>query len=84
MVFATENNLDPKIAMIIGMSVEEMAINTIQYNDNKIDGIDIFFKIGENNITIAFKDPGIEFDPSNYITKEEGSFENIEVLQKNS
>ena len=82
MNFAGENNVDPKIAMIIGMSVEEMAVNTIRYNGNKIDYIDIFSKIGENDITIAFKDSGIEFDPSTYVALEEGSFENIEVLQK--
>ncbi len=82
MNFAGENNVDPKVAMIIGMSVEEMAVNTIRYNGNKIDYIDIFSKIGENDITIAFKDSGIEFDPSTYVALEEGSFENIEVLQK--
>jgi putative MATE family efflux protein len=80
--FAGENNVDPKIAMIIGMSVEEMAVNTLEYNGNKIDYIDIFSKIGENDITIAFKDSGVEFDPSTYVCKDEGSFENIEVLQK--
>lgn len=64
------------------MSVEEMAVNTIEYNENKIDYIDIFSKIGEEDITIAFKDSGIEFDPSTYVPEEEGSFENIEVLQK--
>ena len=80
--FAIENNVDNKIAMIIGMSVEEMAVNTIQYNNGKIEYIDILSKIGENGITIAFKDNGIEFDPSTYICEEKGSFENIEVLQK--
>ncbi|MGB7967941.1 MAG: MATE family efflux transporter [Methanobacterium sp.] len=80
--FAKENNVDNKIAMIIGMSVEEMAVNTIQYNNGKIEYIDILSKIGENRITIAFKDNGIEFDPSTYICEEKGSFENIEVLQK--
>jgi Na+-driven multidrug efflux pump/anti-sigma regulatory factor (Ser/Thr protein kinase) len=80
--FAKENNVNGKIAMIIGMSVEEMAVNTIRYNNNEIEYIDIFSKIGENEITIAFKDSGIEFDPSTYECEEKGSFENIEVLQK--
>ena len=80
--FAKENNVDNKIAMIIGMSVEEMAVNTIQYNNGKIEYIDILSKIGENRITIAFKDNGIEFDPSTYICEEKRSFGNIEVLQK--
>ena len=80
--FAIENNIDNKIAMIIGMSVEEMAVNTIQYNNGKIEYIDILSKIGENRITIAFKDNGIEFDPSTYICEEKRSFGNIEVLQK--
>ena len=59
-----------------------MAVNTIQYNNGKIEYIDILSKIGENRITIAFKDNGIEFDPSTYICEEKRSFGNIEVLQK--
>lgn len=80
--FAKENELDEKIALLIGMAVEEMAANTIKYNQNKIEYIDILSKIGEEKITISFKDPGIEFDPSKYLPEEKGSFENIEVLQK--
>lgn len=80
--FANENNVDGKIAMIIGMSVEEMAVNTIKFNNSKIEYIDIFSKIGLNDITISFRDSGIEFDPSTYVCDEEGSFDNIEVLQK--
>ncbi|WP_414469032.1 MATE family efflux transporter [Methanobacterium sp. ACI-7] len=80
--FARENNVDMKTAMLIGMAVEEMAVNTINYNDKKIEWIDILSKIGDKEITIAFKDSGIEFDPSNYTCEEKGTFENIEVLQK--
>jgi anti-sigma regulatory factor (Ser/Thr protein kinase) len=80
--FAKENNVNGKIAVLIGLAVEEMAVNTIKYNDNKIEYIDILSKIGEKEITISFKDSGIEFDPSTYTCEEKGSFENIEVLQK--
>lgn len=80
--FALENKVDEKVAMLIGMAVEEMAVNTINYNQNSIEYIDILAKIGDDEITVAFKDPGVEFDPVIFTPEEKGSFENIEVLQK--
>lgn len=80
--FAKEYKVDNKTAMLIGMALEEMAVNTINYNSGKIEWIDILSKIDENEVTIAFKDSGIEFDPSTYTCEDKGSFENIEILQK--
>lgn len=80
--FTKEKGVDEKVAMRIGMAVEEMAVNTIKFNNNEIECIDILSKIGEDEITIAFKDPGKEFNPSTYTCEEKDSFENIEVLQK--
>jgi putative MATE family efflux protein len=80
--FVTENGVDEKIALRIGMTMEEMAINTIKYNQNKIDYMDITAKIGDEEITMAFKDSGVEFNPANYLPEEKESFENIAVLQK--
>lgn len=80
--FATENGVDEVVALRIGMTLEEMAINTINYNEKKIDYIDVLSKIGDKEITIAFKDSGVEFNPSNFTAEEKDSFENIAVLQK--
>jgi putative MATE family efflux protein len=80
--FTKENGVDAKVALRIGMAVEEMAVNTIKFNNNEIECIDILSKIEEDEITIAFKDPGKEFNPSTYTCEEKNSFENIEVLQK--
>jgi len=80
--FAKENGVDEKIALFIGMAVEEMAVNIIDYNLNTVEYIDILSSIGEEEITISFKDPGIEFNPSTYLPEEKGSFENMDVLQK--
>ena len=80
--FAQENGVDPRTAVLIGMAVEEMAVNIINYNPDKIEYMDILTKIGDEHITIAFKDSGTEFDPSIYKPEDEGSFESIEVLQK--
>lgn len=80
--FTKENGVDAKVALRIGMAVEEMAVNTIKFNNNEIKYIDILSKIEEDEITIAFKDPGKEFNPSTYTCEEKDSFENIEVLQK--
>lgn len=80
--FATENGVDEIVALRIGMTLEEMAINTINYNEKKIDYIDVLSKIGDKEITIAFKDSGVEFNPSNFKAEEKDSFENIAVLQK--
>ena len=80
--FTKENGVDEKVALRIGMAVEEMAVNTIKFNNNEIECIDILSKIEADEITIAFKDPGKEFNPSTYTCEEKDSFENIEVLQK--
>jgi putative MATE family efflux protein len=80
--FAKENGINDKTALRIGMIIEEMAVNTIKYNDNNIEYMDILSKIGEEEITISFKDSGVEFNPATYLPEEKGSFENIEVLQK--
>lgn len=80
--FAKLNNVDTKTSMLIGMAVEEMAVNTIKYNKENVKWIDILSKISDDEITISFKDSGVEFDPSTYTCEEKRSFENIEVLQK--
>lgn len=80
--FAKDKGVDEKIALLLGMAVEEMVVNTINYNPEKFDYIDIISKIDANEITISFKDSGIEFNPATYLPEESGSFENIEVLQK--
>jgi len=80
--FTKEHGVDEKVALRIGMAVEEMSVNTIKFNNNEIECIDILSKIEEDEITIAFKDPGKEFNPSAYKCEEKDSFENIEVLQK--
>ncbi len=80
--FATENGVDEKIALRIGLTLEEMAINTINYNEDKIEYMDIISRIEDKEITLAFKDSGVEFNPSNYSPEEKDSFENISVLQK--
>lgn len=80
--FATENGVDEVVALRIGMTLEEMAINTINYNEKKIDYIDVLSKIGDEEITIAFKDSGVEFNPANFTAEEKDSFENIAVLQR--
>ena len=82
MDFTRENGLDPKTSLLIGMAVEEMAVNTINYNPEEIDYMDILTKMGDKEIKIAFKDSGREFDPSTYTPEDVGSFESIEVLQK--
>ena len=80
--FTKDNGVDERTALRIGMAVEEMAVNTIKFNSNEIECIDILSKIEDGEITIAFKDPGVEFNPSTYTCEEKDSFENIEVLQK--
>jgi putative MATE family efflux protein len=80
--FAQEKGVEPRVAVLIGMAVEEMAVNIINYNQEKIDYMDILTKIGTDKITIAFKDSGTEFDPATYTPEDEGTFESIEVLQK--
>jgi len=80
--FAEDNGVDKKISMYMGIAVEEIVINTINHNSQDVDYIDILSTIGEKEIKISFKDSGIEYDPTKYISNEKNQFENIEVLKK--
>lgn len=78
--FLRENNVQKDTALSIGMATEEMAVNTVKHDSDKTCCIDILSKIEENEITIAFRDSGIEFNPT-YSSKEEESSGNMEALQ---
>ncbi|MDR0901088.1 MAG: hypothetical protein LBM26_05450 [Methanobrevibacter sp.] len=94
--FSKENGLDDKTSMYLGLAVEEMAINTINYNalnSFNLDLIDILIKITKEEIIFSFKDSGIEFDPTltevmesneDNVNNEENinQFTNIDVLKK--
>lgn len=80
--FAEENGVDKKTSIYVGIAIEEMVVNTIKYNSDSIDYIDVLSEIDENEIRISFKDSGIEYDPTKDVVTEESDFENIHVLKK--
>ncbi|WP_225369509.1 ATP-binding protein [Methanobrevibacter arboriphilus] len=80
--FAEENGVDKKTSIYVGIAIEEMVVNTIKYNLDSIDYIDVLSEIDENEIRISFKDSGIEYDPTKDVITEESDFENIHVLKK--
>jgi Na+-driven multidrug efflux pump/anti-sigma regulatory factor (Ser/Thr protein kinase) len=80
--FVEENGIDKKIAVHVGIAVEEMVVNTIKYNSENIDFIDVLSEIDEHEIRISFKDSGIEYDPTKQGENEGNKFDNIYVLKK--
>ncbi len=85
MDFTEKNGIDKKTSLYIGISVEEMVVNTINYNsdfvETNIEYIDVLSEIRENEITISFKDTGVEYDPTTYVSGEKESFESIDMLK---
>lgn len=72
-------NISAEKAVIIGLSIEEMLVNIINTNEN-LDSIDVLVKIQEENILVAIKDLGVEFNP--VIENDNLEFDNISVLNK--
>ncbi len=81
MNFLRENNAQKDMALSIGMAIEEMAVNTVKHEGDKTRNIDILAKIEENEIIIAFRDSGTQFNPT-YSSREEESSGNIEVCRR--
>lgn len=74
--FCKQHNLNERTAMYVGLAVEEMSVNTIEYSC-KLDKkyyIDINVNITDEDIVVGFKDDGIPFDPTVYQPEEKDLF----------
>lgn len=74
--FCKQNMVDERVAMHVGLAVEEMAVNTIEYGykRNTKNFIDINIRITKEEIIIGFKDDGIPFDPTEFREDEKESY----------
>ena len=60
--------IDDKTATIIGLSVEELCVNTAKYASSaKSDMLDIFLKITPEAVVLKVRDNGKIFNPTEYI-----------------
>ena len=77
--FCEENGVRSKIALWIGISVEELCVNTAKYAaGSKSDAVDIFLKITDESVVLTVRDNGKVFNPTEYI---DDSGEEITGLQ---
>ena len=66
--FCEENGVEGEIAHRIGVSVEELCVNTAQYAASaKSDTVDIFLKITDEAVILNVRDNGKVFNPTEYI-----------------
>lgn len=68
-----------KSATLVSLAIEEMIVNIININES-VDAIDVIVRKNEDNILIAVKDNGIDFNP--VVENAELQFDNISVLNK--
>lgn len=64
-VFCTENQIDERDANILGLAVEELAANIVQYGyrGRKKNYMDIGFTIQDDKYMLRIRDDGIPFNP---------------------
>lgn len=68
-----------KSAALVSLAIEEMLVNIININE-RVDTIDVIIRNNNENILIAVKDDGIDFNP---VVENEGlEFDNISLLNK--
>ncbi len=68
-----------KSATLVSLAIEEMIVNIININES-VNAIDVIVRKNEDNILIAVKDNGIDFNP--VVENAELQFDNISVLNK--
>ena len=66
-----------KSATLVSLAIEEMIVNIININES-VDTIDVIVRNNEDNILIAVKDNGIDFNP--VVENAELQFDNISIL----
>ena len=67
------------MAHLVSLAIEEMIVNIININES-VDAIDVIVRKNEDNILIAVKDNGIDFNQ--VVENAELQFDNISVLNK--
>lgn len=76
--YCVNDGIDSKYANIIGIAVEEIAVNISRYGYNhknvKRNYIDINLSQSDGKLILRIRDDGVPFDPTQYTAQEEGIF----------
>ncbi len=72
-VFCADNHISERDASILGVAVEEIAANIVQYGyrGGKRNYMDISFTIQDEKYILRIRDDGIPFNPLDYVPQEE-------------
>ena len=68
--FCSEHELEPRLARLIGLCIEEMAVNVVLHGfgrDKKPHNVDVRLVIKENSRVIRIRDNCFNFDPVSYL-----------------
>ena len=66
--FCIDNGVKSEIAHRIGVSIEELCVNTAKYAaSSKSDAVDIFLKISDESVVLTVRDNGKIFNPTEFI-----------------
>ena len=71
--FCAENHITDRDAKILGLAVEEIAANIVQYGyrSGKKNYMDISFTIQDEKYMLRIRDDGVPFNPLEYVQQEE-------------
>ncbi len=76
--YCLSRGLDRKIANIIGLAAEEIAVNIVRYGYDrasvKRSYIDINLSQADGKFILRIRDDGVPFDPTRYAPEDEGAF----------
>ena len=73
MLFCADNHIAEREAKILGLAVEELAVNIVQYGyrDGSKNFIDISFTVQDDKYILRIRDDGIPFNPLEYQGQEQ-------------
>lgn len=71
--FCADNHIEERDAKILGLAVEEIAVNIVRYGyqDGKKNYMDISFTIQDGKYMLRVRDDGVPFNPLEYVPEEE-------------
>ena len=71
--FCADNHISDRDAKVLGLAVEEMAANIVQYGyrSGQKNYIDISFTIQDDKYMLRIRDDGVPFNPMEYKQKEQ-------------
>ena len=66
--FCEEQGVEKNLAHNIGVSVEELCVNTAKYaSKSQSDSVDIYVKVSDNAVVLRLRDNGKIFNPTEYV-----------------